>query len=470
MSRNTKNKSAQLVKNTLIISVGSAGASVLKMVNVLLFTHFVAVEQVGDYDVITTYVNLMTPISMLALNESVFRWLLDESKDRRRTITTTLFITVACLLIFDVAAALVLYLLNFNYAKELIFCVTSGALYSFSQFATRGLRNNMLYAVQGIIYSIALLTSNVVLIVGFGMQASGLLWSVVIANIVATLFAVVMQRVIRDYISPEYLDLDQTRDLLAYSAPMVPNDIAWWLVSASNRVIINNVIGSAANGIFAISNRFPSVMNLLTKFFYQAWQEQAITEYTDAERDAYYSKVFNSYVRIIFGGVLLLLPASKLVVDILVDAKFAESSYYLGPLFLSSSFNALAVFYGTGYLSTRQTIGAFTTSLVGAVVNISVTSLLIGSVGLYAAALGSMFGNLAIWIVRVVQTRKYFVITVDMLPLTMGVLLAVAMSIVVPTCGIWQLMCLECVAVALFVAMNLGMLKRFAGAFARHHG
>lgn len=471
MSSKAKSRGSQLVKNTLIISVGSAGASVLKMVNVLLFTHFVAVEQVGDYDVITTYVNLLTPISILALNESVFRWLLDEGKDKRSTITTTLLITGICLALFDLISAVALSILHFEYILELICCVTTGALYLYSQFATRGLRNNKLYAIQGIVYSIVLLASNVWLIIGLGMQASGLLWSVVIANVAATLFVAVKQHACGRYVSKDAVDLSQTRQLLAYSTPMVPNDIAWWLVSASNRVIINVVIGSAANGIFAISNRFPSAMNLLTKFFYQAWQEQAITEYTDSERDAYYSRVFNSYVRLIFGGVLVLLPASKLVVDVLVNERFAESSYYLGPLFLSSSFNALAVFYGTGYLSTRQTMGAFFTSLVGAIVNISVTSLLIGRIGLYAAAMGSMLGNLSIWLVRAAQTRKYFVIAVDALPLGAGIVLAAFLSVIVPLCGGWQLLFLEGLSLLVFCLMNRSLIARVVAMMARRrHG
>jgi O-antigen/teichoic acid export membrane protein len=244
------------------------------------------------------------------------------------------------------------------------------------------------------------------------------------------------------------------KPFVAYSLPIMPNNIAWWLVSACNRVIINIGMGSFANGIYAISNRFPSVLNMVTTFFYQAWQEQAITEYTSEGRDVYYSRVFNAYVRIILGGVLVLLPASKLMVETIVSSEFAESSQYLGPLFLSSAFNAFAAFYGTGYLSTRRTGGAFETTFVGAVVNVACTWLFIGSLGLRAAALGSMFGNLAIWLARVIQTRHYFAISVEVAPLLAALCLCALMSVAVPrSIGAW-LVFLELVSIGVFFVLN----------------
>lgn len=443
-----------LVRNTLIISIGSAGSSIIRMLNVLLFTHYVAVEKVGDYDMAATYVGLLAPLAMLALNESAYRWLLEEAEEKASILTTTLFMSVISVCIINIGIGLVLFVVEYKYIVELLASITTTAFYTYSQFVTRGLRNNRLYALQGIVYAVSLLVSNVVLVIVFPMQARGLLWSVVVANFVATVFAFRSQRLLGDYVRRDAFRSSLVKPFVTYSMPIVPNNVAWWLVSACNRVIINIGIGPFANGIYAIANRFPSVLNMTTTFFYQAWQEQAITEYSSEERDAYYSRVFNAYVRVILGGVLALLPASKLVVDLLVSSDYAESSLYLGPLFMSSAFSAFAAFYGTGYLSTKKTGGALMTTIVGAAVNVACSWLLIKSLGLQAAAFGSMLGNLAIWLTRIAQTRRYFAISVEVVPLLAVLCLCALMSVVVPrVTGVW-LACLELVSIWTFFVLN----------------
>jgi len=71
-------------------------------------------------------------------------------------------------------------------------------------------------------------------------------------------------------------------------------------------------------------------------------------------------------------------------------------------------FQALSSFYGIGYLTSRDTKGAFTTSVYGGLITIVISFLLIPSYQLFGAATAVMLGYLTMFVGRMIQTRKYF--------------------------------------------------------------
>ena len=45
-----------------------------------------------------------------------------------------------------------------------------------------------------------------------------------------------------------------------------------WIVSTSDRYIITYMIGEAANGIYAVSNKIPTILMIVANIFAEAWQ------------------------------------------------------------------------------------------------------------------------------------------------------------------------------------------------------
>lgn len=452
------NKEKNLIKNTLLFTVGNIGAKLLMLIIVPLYTYYVSTDQMGQYDLVNTYVNLFSPVACLAIFESIYRWLLDLHSDRGRILKIGLLVLLVSMIAFDALALVVTRMLSFEYWLEFIVLVDGSAIYTFAQFMTRGLRNNRIYAIQGILYTVCLIGCNIIFVVWLHWQARGLLVSMAIAYLMTTVFLLLLQRKDLSLIKKSNVSRDMTSRLVRYSLPLVPNTIAWWLVSASNRVIINWRLGDAANGIYSISMKFPTLVNMLSTFFYQAWQEQSISEYGSSERDVYYAKIFNIYAGLLLSGIVTLLPVTKIVIKYFMDSSYASASHYVSILYLSSAFNAFASFYGTGYLSVKKTAGSFYTTICGAALNVILTLVLVSKLGLFAAALGNMMGNLAIWIVRIVQTRRYFNIQIRAEKIAVLLLVNVVFAILVENVDLPFLIVLEFVTIALFLLFNRHLL------------
>lgn len=453
-------KEKKLLLNTVLFLAGNAGARLLMLIIVPLYTYYVEVEQMGQYDVLQTYVNLFSPIACLALYEGIYRWLLDESAVKEQVLRNGLGLALKALFCFDLAAFAVLYSLHYAYWLEFIVLLDTSCLYVTIQFTTRGLRNNKLYAVQGMIYSLTLLLATIVLVVWLGLQARGLLWALILTDVVTTTFLLFRQGLGVETLRQGRSDKSLTWTLFKYSVLLVPNTVAWWLVTASNRLLINWQLGDTANGIYAIAVKFPSLVSMLSWFFYLAWQEQAITEYGSADRDAYYTKVFNYYVRILLSGLVVLLPVTKFIITNFIAASYGEAKDYVGILYLSAAFNAFASFFGTGYLSSKKTGGAFATTILGAAANLLLCFALIERIGLLAAAIGTMVGNGLLWAARIVQTKQYFNINVNASQFFSLLAYNLLAIVAVNFANLTGLAALEVVFLGSFCFINRAMLMR----------
>jgi O-antigen/teichoic acid export membrane protein len=97
--------------------------------------------------------------------------------------------------------------------------------------------------------------------------------------------------------------------------------LLWWLITASDRYVILFVCGSSANGIYAVSNKIPSIITVFTGVFFQAWQISAIQE--AKSRDQTFTKrVLNLQIAGMSIGISFALIMTKLLVESFVGEEF----------------------------------------------------------------------------------------------------------------------------------------------------
>ena len=179
-------------------------------------------------------------------------------------------------------------------------------------------------------------------------------------------------------------------------------------MSTGNRYLVVICLGVAANGVFAIANKFALLIASACGVFQLAWQESVIKENDSQDKTRFFSEVYVNYKRILLSIVALSLPCIKICMPILVSDDFYEAWVYIPILLYSSVFMALASFYGAGYLSSKKTSGALWTTLYAAIINILVTILLIHSFGLFAPCIGTMLAYIVLLYIRKKQMKSYF--------------------------------------------------------------
>lgn len=409
---NANSKEKLLIKNTLLYTVSNFGSKILSFLIVPLYTYYLTTAEYGLYDTVISIVNMMTPMCILAIHEGLLRWLLKSEENDNDIIGTGCALYIAFLVITDGVLLVLFYFWRWEYWTYFIILLTSSTLHIVTQFMARGAKKNKAFALSGVLYTIIMLLLNVILVIWIRCGIKGMLLSMAIAHIVATVYLLI---VLNSFLLLKSLRFNKilAKEMLLYSIMLVPNQISWWVMNTSDRVMLTFMLGSSVTGIYSLVCKFPTIMSVFHSLFYQVWQEQAVIEYDSQSRDEYYSKIFNIYMKLSSCLILCLIPFSKLFILYFMNESYREGFVYVGILYLGTLFYSFSNFYGTGYISAKDTKNAMKSTGAGAVINAAINFMFIRTMGIWAACLSTLVGYLVVWLIRLRQTKKYFTITVD---------------------------------------------------------
>ncbi|MDP4178304.1 MAG: polysaccharide biosynthesis C-terminal domain-containing protein [Bacillota bacterium] len=403
-----------LVKNTLIFAIGNFGSKVLTFLLLPFYTYYLSTKEYGYFDLITTTSLLIVPIVTFEIYDGVYRYLLDSKSDEDRDnfISNSVFITIRNLVVFSLIYLVFIRFVSFKYEYLILLQIDLNIISSLWSQIARGLKSNVQYSVSGILNTIITLVSNILFISVFKFKVGSLLT----ANIIAYVFSIVYLDYtlkIHKSIKSSLMKKEIRKELIKYSVPLIPNVVSWWLMNVSDRYFINIFKGVEANGIYAVVNKFPAIIFVLNNIFYLAWQESAITEYDSDDRDKFYTKMFNMLLCFELTLVVVMIAFTKFIMGFMVNGKFSSAWIYVPFLYFGTVFSAFSSFYGTGYLSSKHTIGAFYTSVAGGIVNVILNITLIPVIGIQGASFSTMVSYFVMWVIRIYQMRKYFKIHIQ---------------------------------------------------------
>lgn len=409
-----QNASARLAKNTVIYMIGNLGGKILQVLILPLLTAVLLTEEYGYYDLIVTTINLITPIATLQLVEAMFRYLFGGSEEEKRvTISSvTAALVVGMTILAAVIALIQMFGIDLKYPFLIYLNYITNILFDYMQKIARCQQRNSLVAVSGLINTSVMLAVEAMALLVFKMRVDGMLLANCVSYFVAVLYLEYKLR-IEEYLSIAAVNVKRVKELLKYSLPLVPNSVCWWVVSACDRYVISFFLSISANGIYSIAGKFSQMLSMITSVFQMAWQESSIIESDKATRDEFYTKTFDSYMRFLLSGYVVLLPIIRLAMPFLVAEEYRIGYLYNPLLLLGAVFSAFSQFYGSAYLAFKKTGGALSTTIIAAIINVTVGACLISKIGLYAPALGTTCAFLAQWLLRANQMKDYFRVKIN---------------------------------------------------------
>jgi len=407
-------REVKVIKNTLIYAVGNFASKFLGFLLLPLYTGYLSVEDFGYYDLILITVSLFLPIVTLQIFDGLYRYLLGASNEieKNTVISNSFFIVIRNLIVFNILYFIIIVWIDLKYEILILLYLNLLILSQMFTETARGLKENVVYSIAGFIGTCISLFFSIVTVAFLNMKIEGLLISLIFSSIGAILF-IEFKLKITKRININVKEKSMSKDLLQYSIPLIPNVINWWVMNVSDRYLLNYFIDLNANGIYAVANKFPSILMIVNTIFYMAWQESAITEHNSEDRDKYYTKMFNTYLKLQWCAVLILLAITKPLMEIVVKSNFEEAWLYVPFLYFAVIFSSFSSFYGIGFQSSKETKGAFTSSVIGSAINLILSIILLPLIGIQGATLSTLVAFLAMWVIRIYQTKKYFIIKIE---------------------------------------------------------
>lgn len=402
------NKYQKLAGNTLIFAVGSFGMKFLSFFLVRLYTAFMTKAEFSTADLLIQTVNVLYPIVSLSMADAIIRFGMDKGYDKRQVYTVSV---TSCLIgLGGLALLSPLFNLMDIFFKGYGFLLYVCCYFScFRQMASNFVRSQgylKLFAADGIVSTLVIVICNVIFLVCLDMGVTGYMLSIIISDAVsfAGLTAVAG---LHKYLDITFWNKRLFKDMLKYSAPLIPTYVMWWITSASDRLFVIPMCGDDANGVYSAAYKIPSLLMMLTTLFYQAWQMAAIENRGDAGLAKFYTKVYGAYSSLLMTGAAGIILLVKPLTWILVDEKFMSAYLYTPILVIAMVFQCLCQFASSVYSVKKKSLNSMITSIIAAVTNLILNFALIPFIGVYGAAIATAAAYFICFIIRILDVRNY---------------------------------------------------------------
>lgn len=403
------NKNKELAINTAIIVFGRMCTQFLSFLLLPLYTSYLSTEEYGIFDLVITLISLCMPLVFWQIEDAVFRFLVEARNNENKI--TEIVSTVCKFIMKQIIFATIIYLLAFNFLNPAyrIFLYTNlicSYLATFSLQIARGLGNNVAYSIGSFLSASITIVCNVLFITIMHLHFSGMLLALCVGNIVCFLYVLKSTKAYK-YFQWKSVNNSLQKEMLNYSIPMIPNLLAWTIISTSDRLILTAFLGASATGIFSVAHKFPSLFSTIYGLFNLSWTESVTLHLKEPDGNEFVTNVINSMFSFFSACAIGIVALMPFMFPILINANYQEAYSQIPILILGTMFNVIVGLLSVIYIALKKTSQIAKSSVAAAIVNVAVNMLLVKFIGIYAASISTVVAYAVLATYRYIDLKKY---------------------------------------------------------------
>lgn len=446
------NKYKKLISNTVIFAIGTFSSKLLVFLLMPFYTRVLTTEELGTGDLVAQAANLLIPLVTLGIVNGIIRFGLDKASKKSDVLSTGLIVILGGFLVLLPFYPLIdLIPMTNGYTILLYLYVLASSMRSlFSQFV-RVSGYVRLYALDGILSTAMTILFNILFLMVFSWGITGYVLATICADACSSLFLFFVASLWKR-IKFQRIRKKTASDMVKYSIPLIPNMICWWITNTSDKFVVAHFLGEGANGLLTAAYKLPNIITIASTFFMDAWQMSAVTE--EKDRADFFTKVFQSFCAIVFMGASALIALSRFIMGFFVGPDFFEAWKYVPFLAIATVFSCLVNFLGSVYTVEKKSVLSMVTMIAGAAANLILNIVLTPLLGIQGAALATILSYMLVFVLRLINTRKYIKMDMNLPKIIFCTLLLLTQSLLmIFEVSHWAW--LECGLVILMLAINL---------------
>lgn len=450
-----ENKGKRIIDKTLLYFIGNLSSKFLSVLLLPLYAYFVKTEELGEYDYFISILNILLPVVLLCIWESVLRFSLkDDLLDKESVISTTVaYMGFASLLI---VVGSVVGRIWTNDSIIYIYGITliAACLKQVWQFMARANGDNKLFVISSICGSVGFLLSNVLFLVILKKGLLGLVLAYAISQ--SIIFAILESKIkaIKQF-NRNKACWKTLKVMLLFSTPLVINQISIWVLNGANRLVLMNTLGAEASGMYSFANRFAIIISMFGTVISMSLVEEA---YLQKDKRAYAEnfgsiimKLFKIYTAIILMGI----PAIHILFQIVFKSSpYFDSSQYVFILLMASMFAAIANNFGTSFQVTDKTRYVFITTLLGGIATVGFSYLFYRQFGVFGVCSAYCIGTFIQMLSRAIFAKYMTGLKVQWIRISLLMALCIVDGIISIGANIAMLVLILVIAIIISCVLN----------------
>lgn len=428
-----ENKYYQLIINTLLFALGNLGSKFIVFILMPLYTNALTTSEYGISELVITVTNLLIPFVTVSIQDATLRFALDKNNKSGEVLKNTILVlTIGSVLSFLLYPFMKLYSAINGWTQYVLILTIVYMVRNALSIYLKAIGKTRLFAIDSILYTLLLMVSNIVLLTVFRLGLRGYFYAIIISTvgsiILLMIFGDVIESCRRSRVNKKLL-----KDMVIFSLPMVFNNVSWWIINSSDKVMIEYFDSISAAGIYSVASKIPSLLTTLTNIFNQAWIISSVSEYDTTRDEKFYSNifsVFNCMLIMVASGIVLII---KPFMQIYIGENFIESWQYVPLLLLGSIFQSYAAFFGAIYTSAKKNFSVMTTTLIAAAINIVMNIILIPVIGIQGAVVATVMAYFAVFVFRMLDSRKYIYFNIHVGQVFLSILILTSQCVLMIT-------------------------------------
>lgn len=452
---NQKYKS--LAKDTLIFAIGSLGSKLILFFLVPIYTNYLSPEEYGTTELIYTVEQLLVPFASMLIYDAVLRFGLSKKENPTDVLKCGLLVTTIGAIVALFATPLVgLYqsIANWKWYVS-IYCILN--MYSSLFLNYLKVKNrNLLFAISSIVQTVTLAGLNILFLCFFNMKIEGFLLATLASYFSGICVCFCYKGLIRD-LCQGVANRKLLSEMLLYSVPLIFNSVSWWIIHSTDKFMIEYMISTSALGIYTAASKIPSLINVITSIFQQAWGLSAIKEIEDDNDAIFYSNIFKLLTTTVFGISMVVILLIKPFMSIYVGKAFSEAWLLIPLLLVGACYCTISSFFGAIYSALKRSLNSMMTTMVAGTINIILNYFLIRKIGIMGAVIATAISYIAISIIRIADSRRFLKFDLGVKPFVINSIILLVQSFAISVGK--NVYVISLLALIMFVFFNLRQIK-----------
>jgi O-antigen/teichoic acid export membrane protein len=390
MSKNT------LIKNTTIYALGDIIPRLIGFISLPILTMYLTPSDYGIINYVNTLNTFLLTLGFLSVNTYflVFYYRCKTSEEQKKLLGNLstfiiLFNTIIVVILLFFGKQLFLILgSNIDFYPYIIVAIFTNFFNLFAILPAalfRVLEKPMPLTILNISRGLIAFALTLVLVIYFDYTALGVLYANLIVNFI---FAFIFLYMVRDHIIWN-LNLKQIKVVLAFTLPLLPGSIAYYLTTISDRILIDKYLSLDDLGIYGIAASIALILNIFSFGAYKAFEPYIFKNWGSDNFINVFENIRNSFVYVLLIGVLCLSIFSEEFFLLMTDVKFHSAYWYVPMIIIGVYSSSLSMLYGTIITAKGKTKINSLISIIGASISITLNVIFLPKYGLLTAAVVS---------------------------------------------------------------------------------
>lgn len=418
----------KLASNSFLFFLANFGSKVLSFIMVPYYTYALTTTEYGTVDVLVSTVSLLAPLVTFGIGDVITLYLVRKEYSEEKVFTNS-FIT----LLFGNVVIYIIYpfIVSVDTLKKYVIfffaLLLVQSFFSVLQNYIRGIGKVFSFALSGVMYTGILVLLNLIFLTYFKMGIHGYLLSMIVAYFICCIYLLSKINVFK-LLNLRAIDKEYTKKLFKLSLPLLPTSILWWLMNICDKYTIIYFLSASANGIYTVAHKLPTIISTIYSVFQQAWQLTTMEMKTKEERSEMYSNLFEILTGLLFVATAGIIMICKIFVVNFCNRDYASAWMIIPTLLFSAIFNSLSGFFGSNYLTMKNTVAALKISIIGSIINVTLNFILVPLIGIQGAAIATCIGFVYMTLHKVIGTRTYTPLRINIKRFILAIILLLCQS------------------------------------------